>query len=178
MLVTVTMKHGGMTMKKTMKETVKETTAGGMIMMKIVRTRRETWCGAVQEAEDADAARLVRRAAAARAAKVAAKAAKWARDTDAARVARSLGFNWVSVRGWSVLLSSNMFGIFHPSYIKGKLNRMIKFAIHIDEERVVKLSAQAGQMLIIRGRNLIWSEVIRNVSMEVFYISRDTSMRA
>jgi hypothetical protein len=48
-----------------------------------------------------------------------------------------------------------MFGIFHPSYIKGELKRMIKFAIHIDEERVVKLSAQAGQMLIIRGRNLI-----------------------
>ena len=54
-----------------------------------------------------------------------------------------------------MILSSNMFGIFHPSYIKGELKRMIKFAIHIDEESVVKLSAQAGQLLIIKGRSLI-----------------------
>ena len=68
----------------------------------------------MQEAEDADVARLARRAAAARvaaraarvaaraarvAARAAARAAKWAGDTDAARVARSLGFSWVSVKG-------------------------------------------------------------------------------
>ena len=41
MFMTMKMKHGGMTMKKTTKETVKETITGGMTMMKIVMTRKE-----------------------------------------------------------------------------------------------------------------------------------------
>ncbi len=80
------MKRGGMTMILMMKElmvrgmVMKTTTM--MMMMKM-----KSAFGAALEAEDADIVRAAR-VAAARAARAAAKAGKWARDTDAARVAK------------------------------------------------------------------------------------------